>query len=107
MIVDEDRPGIICFQHQEVTIQGSTQSDKLPITVCRKLGKSGPVTVSYETEADSAIEGADFEPIKGQLSFRDQEIKKVFYVKVNPKGKYEASEGFRVNLTDVTGGATF
>lgn len=107
LIVDDDDPGILSFQEEELQCQEHPEDHKLHVTVLRKNGTNGRVTCKYETENDTAIAGMDFEGADGELVFENGQMSAQIDVIIKAKGRYEGSELFRLVLSDATNGARF
>jgi solute carrier family 8 (sodium/calcium exchanger) len=107
LIVDDDDPGILSFQEEELHVQELPEDHKLHVTVLRKNGTNGRVTCKYETENDTAIAGMDFEGVDGELVFENGQMSAQIDVVIKAKGRYEGSELFRLVLSDATNGARF
>lgn len=78
-IIDDDKPGQICFQETKGNITVSPTSEFCTITVIRKNGSDGKVTVDYQTvqlsEQDHvAQENVHYVPQKGQLVFEHNNV---------------------------------
>ena len=66
-IIDDDMPGIFAFKQS--TYNCTETADVVELDVLRKKGSTGMVSVKYETVADSAVEGKEFQPAEGVLTF--------------------------------------
>jgi len=106
-IIDDDLPGKLSFENEELIVEDDEQSQDVTVTVHRNGGATGKVSCSYYTENDSAVGGKDFVHTKGVLSFESGQTTASFKVVIMPKGRYESTESFRVYLVDPEGGATF
>eukprot|EP00928_Gymnodinium_smaydae_P080280 TRINITY_DN64008_c0_g1_i1.p1 TRINITY_DN64008_c0_g1~~TRINITY_DN64008_c0_g1_i1.p1 ORF type:complete len:850 (+),score=179.98 TRINITY_DN64008_c0_g1_i1:156-2705(+) len=108
-IVDDDEPGILCFDVDKdqdcMNVEEDCEAKTILIPVKRKMGSSGVVTVKYETESHTAIKGKDFEHTEGVLTFESGQISATVSVVIIPRGRYESREEFRVLLSEPTGGA--
>lgn len=107
LIVDDDDPGILKFQEDEMHVQETPDDQEVHITIERKNGTNGTVTCKYQTENDTAIAGPDFEAAEGVVEFENGQMSANFSIKIKAKGRYEGSEMFRVLLSEPTGGARF
>ena len=68
-IIDDDKPGQICFQSSQA-IKVSPTDDYVEIVIIRKNGSDGKVTVDYETvqlgnKDHVAQEGVHYEGARG------------------------------------------
>jgi len=107
LIIDDDEPGKIRFVTELVTVTDATEDQSVDIAVERVGGGTGVIGCSYSTKDDSAIAGADYEHIQGQVVFQSGQMLANIRVKIKAQGRYEKTELFRLYLTEPTGGATF
>jgi hypothetical protein len=120
-------PGALSFTQPSVTVN---DNDGLAtVTVQRAGGSDGTVTVDYSTGVftpppkpnwnqyhtlslypvnndEVATAGDDYTPVSGTLTFGPGETSKSFTVPIANDPWFEADEGFMVNLSHPTGGAT-
>lgn len=80
-IIDDDKPGQICFQDTK-GIKVAPTDDFCNIVVIRKNGSDGKVSVDYETvqlgvQDHVAQEDVHYKKTKGQLIFENQETEKI------------------------------
>lgn len=73
-IIDDDKPGQICFKETK-SIQALASEEFANVVIERKNGSDGIVTVDYTSieldETDhTATAGVDFEAVKGTLEFK-------------------------------------
>lgn len=68
------------------------------ITVLRKGGSTGNLTVDYATEDITAIAGQDYTSTSGTLSFGGGETSKSFQIPITDDAATEPDETFRVTL---------
>ena len=85
-IIDDDKPGQICFENTK-GIKVAPTEETCEIKVIRKNGSDGRVTVDYETvqlghQEHVAQAGKHFEECRGQLVFENQETEKSVWVKI-------------------------
>jgi solute carrier family 8 (sodium/calcium exchanger) len=128
-IINDDEPGIIQFGNDVRTDKTGEEQFNLRdynkikncyvvvegqpfvvLTVHRKNGCSGVVTVKYATGdhiESSAVPGKDYTEAKGMLTFEDGETVKSIKIPIMEDESYERTEYFQVVLTAPTGGATF
>jgi len=110
-IVDDDDPGTLCFDIEkdadELYVTEGREPQKYSITVKRKAGSTGTITCKYHTEDGSAKQDVDYEPIEGTLSFSPGQLTSTIELTVNPRGRYETREEFRLILSEPTAGAKF
>lgn len=103
-IIDDDMPGIFAFKQSTYTV--TETADVVELDVLRKRGSTGMVSVKYETVADTALEGKEFQAAEGVLHFDQYEIRKPISINLlNEEQLYDVKQ-FRVKLSDAQGGAT-
>ena len=106
-IIDDDKPGQICFE-EKTTVKALASTATAAVVILRKNGSDGQVTVDYETqEIDSsdrtATAGRDYEHVSGTLTFQAGEIKKTIQIPIVPHEDPEAvrDETLGLRLTNV------
>ena len=77
------------------------------MTVVRKDGLAGRVACRYQTKDGTAMAGADYTAQRGELVFEKGVTKRQIQIEITDDGTYEKEEQFRVELTDIEGGASF
>ncbi len=77
----------------------------ITITVLRKDGSAGAVTVDYTTSDGTAVTGANYSGTQGTLSFAAGETSKTFSVQVADNPNVDGNRKFNLTLKNVTGGA--
>jgi len=107
IIIDDDLPGKLSFEKEEVTIEDDDNNQTLIVTVKRSDGATGRIGCKYFTESGTAVAGKDFIHTEGEVEFENGQMTASFEVVIQPKGRYETTETLRVYLKDPTGGATF
>ncbi len=102
---DPEPPGTIQWSQSE--LQLNEDSGTITLTASRLAGANGDISVSYQTVADTASAGLDFEATQGQLNWANGDTAdKTVSVTINKDLLQEDSEQFRVTLSNPTGGAT-
>ena len=81
-----------------------TRSEAL-ITIVRNEGKTGDISVKYDTASVTAIAGEDFDALSGTLDFRDGQSSATITVRILNDTEVEGDETFKINLSDATGGS--
>mmetsp|Transcript_107442 Transcript_107442/g.310550 ORF Transcript_107442/g.310550 Transcript_107442/m.310550 type:complete len:844 (+) Transcript_107442:98-2629(+) len=106
-IVDDDEPGVLSFAHKDDMITVPRQLDDYVarFAIQRRQGAAGEVTVKYFTEADTALDGRDYEHVEGVLVFASNMMEAVIEVTIKGASRADASDRFRLYLLDPTGGA--
>lgn len=107
IIVDDDEPGKLRFQQEQVEVKEREHETTLQIVVERFNGAIGPIECRYYTEDNSAIAGYDYEQASGQLCFDHTVQTATIDITIKPKGRYENTSSFNVYLVEPSGGATF
>ncbi|CAK9074458.1 Sodium/calcium exchanger 3 (Na(+)/Ca(2+)-exchange protein 3) (Solute carrier family 8 member 3) [Durusdinium trenchii] len=107
VIVDDDLPGLLSFEREEIQVQESHLQQEMEITVRRRMGASGEIKCRARTEDWSAKAGADYGKVDEELIFKPGQMEAFIKVQIMPKGRYESTEKFRLILEDPTGGAKF
>lgn len=83
------------------------EGDILIFTVTRAGTTSGSFSVSYATANGTATSTSDYVATSGTLTFAEGEASKTISVTTIDDATLEAFEGFTVNLSGASGGATF
>jgi hypothetical protein len=106
-IIDTDvNPGTIGFDAIGYTVH--EDSGTAVVTVIRRNGKDGEVSVDYATgdsEFRPSTAGLDYVPTSGTLVFAHGETKKNFTISILDDGEHEEDESLAVTLSNVRGGA--
>jgi uncharacterized repeat protein (TIGR01451 family) len=103
-ILDDERaPGEIRLVQTNLWV--SEAAGQAVIQLIRTNGRSGVVSVGYETREITATAGLDFVRAGGSVTFADGETNKVIVVNLLNDNLVEGEETFLVVLTNVTGGA--
>jgi len=101
VILDDDHPGVISFSRDAEFI---SESDVwISLTVLRKKGNKGKVSVKYTTKDGTAIAGADYVAASGTLTFADGENEKHIKIDINKDDEVEKDEDFQVVLSNASG----
>lgn len=107
-IIDDDKPGQICFE-QDGTIDVDAMKPTAEITVIRKNGSDGKVSVHFETvmidnSTHTATEGVDYQPVSGRLIFDNRETIKTISIPIIQKEGEEnehRNETFGLKLSNI------
>ncbi|MGA4645537.1 Calx-beta domain-containing protein [Limisphaera sp. 4302-co] len=103
-ILDDERaPGEIRLVQSNVW--AGEAAGQVAIPLVRTNGRSGVVTVGYETREITATAGLDFVRSGGFVTFGDGETNKVILIPILNDSLVEGEETFLLVLTNVTGGA--
>lgn len=107
LIMDDDDPGQLKFEGEDITVPCATEETIVPIVIQRVLGATGKITCRYFTEDGSALAGLDYEAASGVVIFDCGQMTATIHVTVKARGRYANEELFRVVLKDPTDGARF
>lgn len=97
-------PGTLQFSASNYT--ASEDAGNITVTVTRRGGSDGTVTVTYSTSDGSAAANSDYVPTSGTLTFGPGEVTKSFTVGLIDDPSAEPDEAFIVTLSNPSGGAT-
>jgi len=106
-IIDDDEPGVLAFESDTLDITEATTDIVKQVKVVRKHGSTGKISCHYKTENASAIAGADYEELDGEVEFESGQMSATIDVTIKAKGRYEGHEMFRLYLTDPKNNAKF
>ena len=106
-IIDDDKPGQICFaETKQIKVLGN--AEECIIRILRKNGADGVVTVDYETfdldtSAHTATAGIDYQAQKGTLKFGPSIVEQEIVVRIlHREDVEERDESFGIRLQNVT-----
>ncbi|OUL17518.1 LamG-like jellyroll fold domain-containing protein [Nostoc sp. 106C] len=97
-------PGVIGLETS--TINVNEANGTATVTVLRKQGSDGTVTVDYQTVDGSATPGADYIRQSGTLTFAPGETRKSVTIPILDDSLTEGNETFGFAIDNITGGAT-
>lgn len=103
-IEDDDGPGELALSSDYYSEQEN--NGLATITVNRRYGSEGEVSVSWRTQAGTATPGADYVETTGTLTFADGSAQEIFEVPLLDDADVEGPETVQVFLYDPEGGAT-
>ena len=105
IIVDDDfGPGIFSFKNSETYVDEGARRAK--ITVERKDGTNGTVSVDYMTVDETGQAALDYSAKKGTLIFGSGQTSKSFYINILEDEFQEGDELVRIELSNPRGGAS-
>lgn len=92
-ILDDDKPGQICFR-EDKTIKAVATEQYAEVIILRKNGSDGVVTVDFSTVAldespSTASPGIDFKELSGCLKFENGETAKSIMIEILPRDDQE------------------
>ncbi|XP_070493895.1 sodium/calcium exchanger Calx isoform X2 [Chironomus tepperi] len=96
MILDDDHGGIFAFTSKDHEIVESVGTFELKVQ--RYSGARGKVIIPYWTEDGTAKSGKDYESMRGELVFENNEIEQVIPLVILEEGSYEKDVLFYVNI---------
>jgi uncharacterized delta-60 repeat protein/uncharacterized repeat protein (TIGR01451 family) len=103
-ILDVDRaPGQIMFSATNYVV--SEVDSAVPITLVRTNGRTGNVSVRFQTMGGTAVPGVKFIATNGVIAFAEGESTKTVYVPILQENQIEGNQVFTVALSNPTGGA--
>ena len=113
-IIDDDKPGQLCFEETKVIKAVAPTQDvtenQVDVVIARKNGSDGIVTVKYKTiqldkTDNTATEGIDYVHTEGTLTFNQGEISKIIKVTIlgrGPDNDEPRDDSFGIQLSDIT-----
>ncbi|QRM33457.1 cellulase family glycosylhydrolase (plasmid) [Microvirga sp. VF16] len=84
-------------------LEGQSGTMNAVFTVSLSGASTGPVAVSYATEDETAVAGADYTPKSGTLTFAPGETSKTVAVSILSDILSEQNESFKFNLSSASG----
>lgn len=104
IIKDNDNPGTLQFDQEEISVDESTGLANLKVT--RTGGTNGKVTVQYKVTGGTATSGSDYTLSEGTLTFENGDHAPQYIpISIIDDSNYEPDETVQVSLSHVTGGA--
>lgn len=100
VIIDDDEPGQLRFQEEDVTVIEDKGEEEAILVVERLNGASGTVSCKYRTEDMTAVAGADYVAKAGTLTFNQNEQTAEIKVMIKSVGRFMKEVGFNVVLHD-------
>lgn len=106
-ILDDDKPGQICFK-EDKSIKAIATENVAEVVILRKNGSDGEVTVNFTTVAldkseSTATPGLDFTEKNGTLKFAHGETQKIIEIEILARPDQEQrDESFGIQLSDIT-----
>ncbi|XP_077285688.1 sodium/calcium exchanger 3 isoform X2 [Arctopsyche grandis] len=98
MILDDDHGGVFAFAERDHELVESVGTYDL--RVVRYSGARGRVALPYWTEDGTAKQGHQYEAIKGEIVFENNEVEKFIPLRIIEEDSYEKDVLFYVNLGD-------
>ncbi|XP_062242542.1 sodium/calcium exchanger 2b [Platichthys flesus] len=97
-ILDDDHAGIFTFSERMVRVSESVGT--MEVTVARNSGARGTVILPYRSESGSAKSGEDYEDVRGELEFNNDQTTQTFQVRIIDDEEYEKHENFFIVLEE-------
>ncbi|XP_060929149.1 sodium/calcium exchanger 2b isoform X7 [Limanda limanda] len=97
-ILDDDHAGIFTFSERMVRVSESVGT--MEVTVNRNSGARGTVILPYHSESGSAKSGEDYEDVRGELEFNNDQTTQTFQVRIIDDEEYEKHENFYIVLEE-------
>mmetsp|Transcript_54385 Transcript_54385/g.129605 ORF Transcript_54385/g.129605 Transcript_54385/m.129605 type:complete len:836 (+) Transcript_54385:114-2621(+) len=107
LIIDDDCPGILSFQHETLEVEEQTEDYVLNVVVERNHGSTGTVGCKFYTESDTALASHDYEETSGEIEFGPAMQTQIIPVTIKGVGRYDSTDQFRLIIESPRGGATF
>lgn len=103
-ITDDDGPGELAFGAAAYVEQEN--NGFAAVTVNRRYGDDGEVSVGWRTQAGTATPGADYVEATGTVTFADGSVQEIFEIPLLDDADMEGPETVQLFLRDPAGGAT-
>ncbi|XP_017292874.1 sodium/calcium exchanger 2b [Kryptolebias marmoratus] len=97
-ILDDDHAGIFTFSERMVRVSESVGT--MEVTVVRNSGARGTVILPYHTECGTAKAGEDYEEVRGELEFTNDQTTQTLQVRIIDDEEYEKHENFFIVLEE-------
>lgn len=103
-ISDDDSVGTVRFSVPSASVNENVSP--FTVSVLRENGRKGPISLVYETQEGSALNGVDFTPTTGPLVFPDQNNSpKTISIPILDDTQMEPNKQFTVRLRSAPGDA--
>jgi len=99
--------GVMSFKSDTMKVQAGDEERKYTVTVYRRNGDLGRVTVRYYTVPLSAVPGYDYEEDEDELTFRDSVHEQEIEFTILPKFHGELDDKFQIVIEDESGTVMF
>jgi len=99
-IIDDDEPGYITLENDNVEVWEKLEDSVLKIKVERKNGSTGVIGCKFHTKDGSAIQGCDYDDTKGEIKMVQGEMSATIDIMIKARGRYEGTEDFELYLTN-------
>jgi uncharacterized repeat protein (TIGR01451 family) len=103
-ITDDDGPGELAFGAAAYVEQEN--NGFAAVTVNRRYGDDGEVSVDWRTQAGTATPGADYVESTGTVTFADGSVQELFEIPLLDDAVMEGPETIQLFLSEPAGGAT-
>jgi len=105
--IQDDDKNAGCFHWHTEKVDVLENIGTFNLTVLRKGGLSGEVTIKYATKDQTATAGKDYVAMEGTLTFPHGTVSQSLTLEIIDDDMYEQDETFTIILSEPTGGATF
>ena len=102
-ILDDDQPGTFQFSRRGLVVKESAGTANL--TIVRKNGADGDVTLKWRTKDMNAVSGKDFTGGEGEITFNHGETSKDLKIPIIDDMEAEKNEKFEVELYEADNSA--
>ncbi|XP_061574820.1 sodium/calcium exchanger 2-like [Cololabis saira] len=97
-ILDDDHAGIFTFGERVLRVSESVGT--MEVTVVRNSGARGTVILPYHSESGTAKAGEDYEDVRGELEFTNDQTTQTLQVRIIDDEEYEKQENFFIVLEE-------
>lgn len=95
-------PGYLELEQINVTVRENV--DKIQVSIVRLGGTDGILQLKYKTTDVTATMTSDYEPVTGDLVFKDGESKKFISIVILNDNVRESIETFQLQIYDISPG---
>lgn len=95
-------PGYLELEQVNITVRENI--DKIQVSVVRLGGTDGILQLKYKTTDVTASMTSDYEPVTGDLVFKDGERKKTISIAILNDNVRESIETFQLQIYDISPG---
>jgi len=101
----EDYAGLLAFELDELLVDES--DGNVTLTVMRRHGAHGAVSVEWETKDGTAVTPNDYTAASGVLEFAHGQVSQTITVEIKDDSRAEGEEEFYVEIHTAVGGCSF
>eukprot|EP00927_Polykrikos_kofoidii_P045613 TRINITY_DN39647_c0_g1_i1.p1 TRINITY_DN39647_c0_g1~~TRINITY_DN39647_c0_g1_i1.p1 ORF type:complete len:846 (-),score=129.44 TRINITY_DN39647_c0_g1_i1:58-2595(-) len=107
LIVDDDLPGTIGFEKDELRVVEGIADSILDVNVRRSGGSCGRIGCKFQTENGTAVSGTDYEQSSGILAMEPGQLSTSIQLTIKATGIAGRSDMLRLVLSEPFGGSKF